>query len=483
MSSAATDSPVVGLEFDQRLREMWSEQFGSRRPLASEFVEWIETIPEYSATGLPRYLQAVYDTRTDVQAMYPEVRSGILNRFAWWVGSTGRAEHPNIRLLGHSVPADRYVPDQGREIEGVDVTGFFTTESGIGEAGRTTVSALRTAGVDVSTINYTDTLSRTSHPFTVDDVSRHRTVLLSVNADHLPTMRERMGDHFLRDRYVIGQWFWELETAPSWYAEAFKIIDELWAPTRFIERMLRDAAPSRVMVTHVPLPITVPEVDSTVSRGDVGLDDRFTFLFVFDFLSVMKRKNPLGLIDAFCRAFTPGEGPHLVIKTINGNRRLKDLNQLLAASSLRPDITVMDSYLPRTHTSALMSLADCYVSLHRSEGLGLTMSESMSLGTPVIATGYSGNLDFMDDSNSWLVSSTRVAVGDSAEGYDPQAMWAEPDLDEAARIMRHVWTYQDEARQKGAIARDTILERHTPAVSGAIMKNRLMQIWSEQRGR
>jgi len=130
-----------------------------------------------------------------------------------------------------------------------------------------------------------------------------------------------------------------------------------------------------------------------------------------------------------------------------------------------------------------MAHADCYVSLHRSEGLGLTMSESMSLGTPVIATAYSGNLDFMDDSNSWLVPWTRVPVGNGAEGYDPRATWAEPNLDDAARIMRHVWENQDEARAKGAAARETILKEHSQAVSGAIMRDRLVQIWSDQRGR
>ena len=483
MRNVVHASPVAGLEFSGRLQEMWHHEHGDREPGAREFVTWLTAVPERSATGLPRHLQAVYDERTDVQGMYPEVRSGILNRFAWWVGSTGRAEHTNIRLLGHVVPADRHVPDEGRALDGIDVTGFLTTESGIGEAGRTTVESLRTAGVTVSTINYTDTLSRTSHPFVVDDVSRHRTLLMAVNADHLPVVRERMGEHFLRDRYVIGQWFWELEKAPEWYARAFGYVDELWAPTRFIERMLRDSAPENVVVTFVPLPVTPPQIDTSVSRADLGLDDRFTFLFAFDFLSVMKRKNPLGLIEAFTRAFAPGEGPHLVIKAINGDHRPAESGRLILAASQRPDITVVDRYLPRTHTSALMAHADCYVSLHRSEGLGLTISESMSLGTPVIATAYSGNLDFMDDTNSWLVPWTRTAVGEGAEGYDPRATWAEPDLEEAARTMRHVWENQDEARAKGIAARDTILKEHTPAVSGAIMKDRLMQIWSDQRGR
>lgn len=483
MQLAAVESPVVGLEFDEQLQAIWRHEHGDRTPGALEFVAWLIEVPERSSTGLPRFLQAIFDERSDVQGMFPEVRSGILNRFAWWVGSTGRAEYSNIRLLGHVLPPDRYVPDEGRATEGIDVVGFLTTESGIGGAGRMTVESLRAAEVDVSTINYTDTLSRTSHPFDVDDVSRHRTLLMAVNADHLPTIRERMGEHFLRDRYIIGQWFWELEKAPEWYSRAFEFVDELWAPTRFIEEMLRNSAPPRVVITHIPLPISVPECDFSLSRSDVSLDERFTFLFVFDFLSVMKRKNPLGLIDAFSRAFKPGEGPHLVIKTINGDRRPVENSKLMSAALQRPDVTVIDSYLSRAETSALMAHADCYVSLHRSEGLGLTLSESMSLSTPVIATAYSGNLEFMDESNSWLVPWTRVKVGDGAEGYDPSATWAEPDLDVAAGMMRHAWENQDEVQSKGAAARDSIVMKHTVPSSGAIMRSRLMQIWSEQRGR
>ena len=483
MGVEKSTSPVAGLDFDGQLREMWTRQHGDRQPRAREFVEWLRAVPENSSTGLPRYLQSIFESSSELQHRYPEVRSGILNRFAWWTGSTGRAEHANIRVLGHAVPVDRHVPDEGRALDGIDVVGFLTTESGIGEAGRTTVASLRAAGVKVSTINYTDTLSRTTHPFRTDDVSRHRTLLMAVNADHLSTLHERMGEHFSRDRYRIGQWFWELEQAPEWYNDAWDHVDELWAPTRFIEKMLRDSAPERVKVLHVPLPVTVPEIDLSVSRADVGLDDRFTFLFAFDFLSVMKRKNPLGLIEAFSNAFAPGEGPRLVIKAINGEHRPSERQLLENAAAERPDITVVDQYMSRSFTSALMAHADCYVSLHKSEGLGLTMSESMSLGTPVIATAYSGNLDFMNDSNSWLVKWRRVPVGEGAEGYDPGFAWAEPDLAEASRIMRHVWQNPAEARAKGEAARDAILKERTPAVSGAIMRNRLKQIWSEQSGR
>lgn len=478
MSSIPVPSPVPGLEFDEILSDMWREERGDDTPLPREFVSWLQQVPERSTTGLPRYMQAIYDGRADLQGAYPEVRSGILNRFGWWTGSTGRADHSNIRLLGHHVPPDRHIPDEARNLGGVDVFGFLTTESGIGEAGRSVVESLRFAGVDVTTINYTDTLSRTAHSFPVDDVSRHKTLLMTVNADHLPVASERMGSHFLEDRYLIGQWFWELETAPNWFGKAIHLVDELWAPTRFIEKMLRDFAPSRVPVTYVPLPLVPPEVDDLISREDVGLDDRFTFLFVFDFLSVMKRKNPIGIIEAFSRAFGPGEGPRVVIKAINGDHRPRERDELMTAASRRPDVTVSDGYMSRKHTLSLLSRADCYVSLHRSEGLGLTIAEAMGLGTPVIATQYSGNLDFMDDSNSWFVPWSRVRVGDGAEGYDPRATWAEPDIDAAARVMRRVWESPAEVVEKGRAARLSILNGHGPSVSGAIMKDRLMEIWS-----
>ena len=110
-----------------------------------------------------------------------------------------------------------------------------------------------------------------------------------------------------------------------------------------------------------------------------------------------------------------------------------------------PGVTLIDKYLTKIETTTLTSLADCYVSLHRSEGLGLTMSEAMALGIPVIATGYSGNLDFMNSDNSLLVPSVRVAVGEGAEGYSPHAMWVEPDISVAASHMRYAYENQQQA--------------------------------------
>jgi glycosyltransferase involved in cell wall biosynthesis len=374
------------------------------------------------------------------------------------------------------------IPNIGRELNGIDHLGFFSAEHGVGEAARQLAGTLRGVGVDVSTINYTDTESRLAHEFVCENQSRHKVLLTSINADQMLAAQQIMGRDFFSDRYVIGQWFWELETAPQWYAPAYQFVNELWAPTRFIESMLRRSVPEHVKVTYTPLPVVAPMVDASLERSHFGLDDRFMFLFAFDFMSVMKRKNPLGLVEAFCRAFVEGSGPMLVIKAINGEKRPHDLALLQSAIAERSDIVLMSDYLTRVETSTLTSIADCYVSLHRSEGLGLTISEAIALGVPVIATGYSGNLDFMTDANANIVPMHKVRVGDEAGGYSPLAVWAEPNLDEATALMRSVYENPVKAREKAVRAQAEILNAFTVERSGAIMKNRLEQIWRSQRG-
>jgi glycosyltransferase involved in cell wall biosynthesis len=369
-------------------------------------------------------------------------------------------------------------PDVGRKSDGVDILGFFTSEHGVGQAARVLAKTLESVSVPVSTIDYTDTESRREHPYRCDNVSQYKVLLASINSEQLVAAHHRISPDFFRDRYVIGQWFWELEEAPSWFAPAFPLLNELWAPTRFIESMLRSCVPPSVRVVYMPLPVLVPATDASLSRAHFGLDDRYMFLFAFDFMSVMKRKNPLGLVEAFRSAFSDGEGPQLVIKGINGDKRPAELAALCQAVSGRTDITFIDGYFTRIETSTLIGLADCYVSLHRSEGLGLTISEAMSLAVPVIATAYSGNLDFMENTNSKLVPSLkRVPVGFGAEGYSPTATWMEPDLEQAAQYMRLMYKNPQAGSDMGERGRRDVLRTYNVEQCGVIMRNRLDHIW------
>jgi SAM-dependent methyltransferase len=227
----------------------------------------------------------------------------------------------------------------------------------------------------------------------------------------------------------------------------------------------------------VRMPLAVSEVaQASGSVSDLGLPDRFTFLFLFDFFSTMERKNPVGLIEAFKRAFKPGEGPQLLIKSFNGDYKPERLERVTAAAAGHPDVHVIDRYLPAAERDALFAASDCYVSLHRAEGFGLTMAEAMAMGKPVIATGYSGNVDFMSEANSWLVAHGLTHVGPEGENYPADGIWAEPDLDDAARAMREVWAGSSEARERAERGREHVLAELSPERIGAEARRRLEQL-------
>lgn len=212
----------------------------------------------------------------------------------------------------------------------------------------------------------------------------------------------------------------------------------------------------------------------------MNLPDRFIFLFSFDFLSVLERKNPLGLIEAFTTAFPAAEGPALIIKTINGDKRRLEMEKLKYAVRGRSDIILKDGYLSHAEIGTLTMLSDCYVSLHRAEGFGLTIAEAMALGKPVIATAYSGNLDFMTAENSYLCPARRVEVGPEREPYPVDSHWSEPDIGEAARLLRHVYDHREEAAVRGARAAEDIRSHHSAETAGGILRARLAKIRSRR---
>ena len=173
-------------------------------------------------------------------------------------------------------------------------------------------------------------------------------------------------------------------------------------------------------------------------------------------MSTTARKNPIGLVEAFRLAFEPGSGPVLVLKSINAERCPQDLSALREAAAGHPDIQLSDAYVTQEHMQALTAACDCYVSLHRSEGFGLGLAEAMAYGKPTIATGYSGNRAFMDESNSYLVSYQPAPVPPDAGPYLEGMTWADPDVEDAARLMREVVENPDEAHERAERGRATI---------------------------
>lgn len=371
----------------------------------------------------------------------------------------------------------------------VNVIGFLDDTLGLAEAARLYITALRAAGVPVATTAIAPDAPAVPRRKTIKRYgnrahSELRTPfepafnLACITGDQLVKLARTRGGEVLAARPTIGQWAWETDVLPPSWLPSFRLLEEIWAFSTFVADNLGRL--SLVPVVVIPMTVAVP--DPSGVELPVARDDRFTFLFVFDFLSTLRRKNPVGLIDAFARAFAPGEGPRLLLKTINGRLRPELAAQLRRRIADYPDIELIDAYFEPAQNAALLARADCYVSLHRSEGFGLTLAESMALGTPVIATGYSGNTDFTTSQNSYLVDWKPTRVGPECEIYPAEGSWAEPDLDHAAELMRRVWRRPDEARAKAERARRDIYRLYAPEVVGRLARARLERLANRPKG-
>ena len=364
----------------------------------------------------------------------------------------------------------------------VRVTGYLGHTLGLGAAGRGYAQALQAAGVAVSTasvplhhlelpVELQDGYGRHGFEELVHE-GRHGFEIVAVNADELPDFVERLGeDYFEGPR--IGIWGWETDSIPARWQRAFALVQEIWVYSRFMAENIGAVAP--VPVIALPPPVQPPAEPAVPERLDVP-DDGFMFLFVFDYLSTIQRKNPVGLIEAFKRAFAPGEGPRLLLKTLNGPLRPLAEEEVLWAAHGRPDIHMIDRSLSVEELNGLMAACDCYVSMHRSEGFGLTLAEAMAIGKPVIGTGYSGNVDFMNAENSYLIDYELGRVGPDCEIYPAEGRWAQPSVEHAAELMRRVLERPEEAAAIGARAREDVVRELSPQATGAAMRRRLEEL-------
>jgi len=360
---------------------------------------------------------------------------------------------------------------------GINVYGYVYAESGVGEHTRLLIASLKEAGIPYTVVPITSTLSRQEHAFSDRGFGEpvFPVNIVGVNADVFPEFVDQVGRSALDGKYTIGLWAWEIERFPDWMAESGEFVDEVWANSSFSAAAIAQKVDRPIF--PFPLPISAPQARIRC-RAEMRLPEGPLFLFCFDIDSVIRRKNPEAVIRAFVRAFSEGEGPALLVKTVNGDRHGDVVERLNKLSGNRRDVIIRDGYLSAEEQAALMDSCDAYVSLHRAEGFGLTLAEAMALGKPVIATGYSGNLDFMTPTNSYLVPYEMVSVGSECEPYPAAAKWAEPDIDAAAELMRRVVADPDEAMRVGLRGRIEVERLHGPAARGRVIRERLLEVLS-----
>ena len=258
-----------------------------------------------------------------------------------------------------------------------------------------------------------------------------------------------------------------------WHS-SFDYYDEIWVPTDFTRQAI--AAVSPIPVRKITFPLDVGAYDAAADRRRFNLPEKAcVFLFTFDFFSTVERKNPAAVIAAFRLAFRQNDDALLVLKSINADQH-RDARESLGKLAQNANILFMDAHVAAEEMNALFASADCYVSLHRSEGLGLGMAHAMSQRKPVIGTNYSGNLDFMNSDNSLLVNYTMTELGHDSGPYEQGTRWAEPDVEHAANLMRWVYENRIEARALGERAAQSIRATLDPTITSAEITARLYQL-------
>ena len=361
----------------------------------------------------------------------------------------------------------------------INICGYLQAELGVGEVGRILARAADHAGINYSTLTSTRTLNRQNFGFQERTSGESAFInLIAINADQMKIWAQDVGAEVVEGRYNIGVWSWELEDFPEIFDEAFSFVDEIWANSEFTQRAIskRTSKPVLAVPFHVETKnLAAIEKLDRVPLGILPNDEYF--LFMCDFLSDLDRKNPLGLIEAFKIAFAPNSGPKLIVKTINGEVRREDLETVRRATDNRADIIVYDGYLDKSQRTALIAECLSYVSLHRSEGYGLTMAEAMSLSKPVIATGYSANCEFMSSDDSLLIPFELVSTkGNPTYPYDSH--WAAPNIGSAAESMRKVFKdriYSEIIGGKGLVAQQKRASVHN---TSTFMLGRVTEIYS-----
>jgi glycosyltransferase involved in cell wall biosynthesis len=378
---------------------------------------------------------------------------------------------------------DAGMPEAGRSIAGINLVGFFRDESGWGAATRGYVRALQSLGIPLALRDLSELSSNRSNDATLSGFGAEQpydTNLVCVDAGQHFTVMAQLGADFFEGRYNIGHWAWELPRFPERWYDRFAYYDEIWIASSFIANALSPISPGPVV--RIPPVLTGKQPGSRrAGRERLGVaPDEHLFLFIFDVHSHLPRKNPEALVAAFRAAFRPGDRARLVLKCVNADSDPEGMTRIRRLANGLP-IEIHDGYWTGAEMRDLMAACDTYVSLHRSEGTGLTITDAMAAGQPVIATGWSGNMDYMTVANSYPVRYRLVEIERNVGPYAAGEVWAEPSVEHAAELMRRVVEHPAEAAAFGEQARLDVEAAGSEGTVASLIRQRLKTITSRDR--
>jgi glycosyltransferase involved in cell wall biosynthesis len=351
--------------------------------------------------------------------------------------------------------------------------------SGLGTAGRGYLAALRAAAVPVSLVPVHELFVHQSSVWRSERRNRPRYPIsvVHINADAVHRFVHFHARTFTRAQYKIGIWVWELPALrDEWWSE-LRHFDEIWVPSAFCRRAVQAMTAKPVIV--VPHVVAPSEAQQPLCREKLQIgDDEFVFLYVFDASSIVERKNPHCLVEAFEAAFSDHDRVRLVLKVSNADTDPEFSEYLDALVERNARCVVLRQTMQPHEVARLIRASDCYVSPHRTEGFGLTVAEAMFLGLPVIATDFGGTADFVTEEVGFPLRYRLVEVDRDYGPYAKGAIWSDPSREHLQELLRGVVANPRAAAAKGQRARARMLEDYSAAAVGRHIGERLAAIVS-----
>ena len=349
---------------------------------------------------------------------------------------------------------------------GINLYGFLLSETGLGESARLLYSALSTQNVKIAACNRI-LKDRQNDVRFVDIVSDKSPFNVSLTVDGL-TGFKRLRYQICKQKFNIAYPFWELDTIPAKYIDYLGKYERIWAPSGFIGEMLQRYGFSNVDIVKHPISLPVEEPDLFVRSGPLKI------LFHFDFDSFPARKNPEAAIHAFKSAF-PGKEDVLLTVKARGENDLGRRQWLAEQAAADQRIKVVDQLMTREEVNDMTAAHDVFISLHRSEGLGLGCAEALAAGKAVVATDYGGSTEFINEQTGYPVQWSRIDVGPDDYVLAENSTWADPSVEHAATALRSIYADPEKARKKARKGFQNLVDNHSYEAVGRRMVNILQE--------
>ena len=355
---------------------------------------------------------------------------------------------------------------------GLNIIGYTDSMFGLGEAVKLNIEAAKKLEIPVNIINYEKVKQCADYRYKF----KYTINLVQIGLNDLDSFFSAIDPDFFNNRYTILFLMWESEYLPPKHIRTINLFNEIWTASSYCKNIFEKVYKGPVIIVPHPVELSLEPIQSQ-NRLIYFDENKFSFLFVFSYHSSTERKNPFFLVEAFIKAFGNDKHVELIIKTVGAKKFKQSKKKLHQSISGQNNIKIIDIDLDKNSINHLINDCDCYVSMHHSEGFGLTLAEAMYLGKPTIATNYSGNTEFMNDSNSFLVNYELGLIENPDNNFCSKTLWGNPHMQSAVEKLREVYKNPDLRKKKANNAKLFVEEKLSLYAVGSIIKNRLNHLY------